>query len=75
MHTPDLPYFTAACFAPPALVVEYRTLWTEIWATAGAHRDYVNAELRAIVLAFLADGVPAKTARTIVNEHMRGLTT
>lgn len=72
------PHHTAACFAPPALLAAYRALWTEVWddwrVRVGLSCKTVNEDIRAITLAFLAEGVPVETARTIIYEHMRGMT-
>ncbi len=56
----------------PALVEQYRTIWSDLWANRGGLCREME-DVRAVVLGFLVDGVPADTARSIATEYMKGL--
>lgn len=56
----------------PAMVEQYRAIWLDLWNDRGG----LNAEMedvRAFLLKFLIDGVPADTAKMVALEYMKGL--
>lgn len=73
------PHHTAACFAPPELLAAYRDLWAEVWGawrvTLGLTCKTVNEDVRAVVLALIAEGAPVEMARMITHSYMKGLRT
>lgn len=58
----------------PERLAEYRALWAELWADwRGLSGKTMNEEVRAVVLGFLIEGVPAATAKMVTLEFMKGL--
>lgn len=61
----------------PARVAEYRAMWSDLWRNwrpeLGVDDDVMNADVRAMVLAFCRDGVPVETAKMITLEWLGGL--
>jgi hypothetical protein len=60
----------------PAAVEEYRALWAYLWndrrAALGVSCKCME-DVRALVLGFLADGVPVDTTKMVALEFMKGV--
>lgn len=60
----------------PALVEQYRAIWSDLWNDKRVAWGVSCGEMedvRAVLLGFLIDGVPADTAKMVALEYMKGL--
>lgn len=63
--------------AAPHLNPAYQALWSYLWddrrAALGVPCRVMNEDVRAVVLGFMADGVPVETTKMVALEFMKGV--
>lgn len=71
------PLDTLRARAAPHVTPAYQELWAYLWndrrAAFGVSCGVMNVDVRALVLGFLADGVPVETTKMVALEFMKGV--